>query len=89
MSTTIDKVYVENDKIIAANVTHTETWNEVDYSFSSVLKTINPVDFVDAASVDVEALLVNIDTSPLVRVILEKISGVSLMGLDTTTEHTL
>jgi len=89
MSTTIDKVYVENDKIIAANVTHTETWDEVDYSFSSVLRTLNPVDFVDATSVDVETLLANIDTSPLIQVILEKISGARLIGLDTTTEHTL
>jgi len=89
MSTTIDKVYVENDKIIAANVTHTETCDEVDYSFSSVLRTLNPVDFVDATSVDVETLLANIDTSPLIQVILEKISGARLIGLDTTTEHTL
>ena len=89
MSTTIDKVYVENDKIIAANVTHTETWDEVDYSFSSVLRTLDPVDFVDATSVDVETLLMNIDTRPLIQVILEKISGASLIGLDTTTEHTL
>lgn len=89
MSTTIDKVYVENDKIIAANVTHTETWNEVDYSVSSVLRTLDPVDFVDATSVDVETLLMNIDTRPLIQVILEKISGARLIGLDTTTEHTL
>jgi hypothetical protein len=57
MSLSIDKVYVENNKIYAANVVVSVEGSAGTFEFEQVIRIQEDIAYVDAASVDTGAII--------------------------------
>lgn len=90
MSITINKLYIQDNFIVAANVSKTETFNDEVITINSTLRISIPIEFNDVDSLDVEQVITHLEgTDELNHLMMFNTSAVKRIQIDGTTEVVL
>lgn len=91
MNLSIDKVYVQDDLIVAVNIIFSETVLDETFDYNCVIRLPTPIEYVDSSSVDTDQLHFCImwEILTLQEAILTKASGISFKNREGITEVVL